>query len=89
MPLHPSIEVVRKPLHKDIVTPSRAIYTEAHYAILCVVEISHVSIDKTKHNASSILPKVESVLPDSAAKIQTISRTAKYYGSFLSHRFHR
>ena len=75
--LHPSIEVLRKPLHKDIVTPSRAIYTEAHYAILCVVEISQVSIDKTKHNASSILPKVEPVLPDSAAKLRTIYRMAK------------
>ena len=83
MPLHPSIEVLRKPMRKDTVTPSRAIYTEAHYAILCVVEISHVSIDKTKHNASSILPKVEPVLPDSAAKIRTISGTAKYYGSFF------
>ena len=89
MPLHPSIEVLRKPMRKDTVTPSRAIYTEAHYAILCVVEISHVSSYKTKHNASSILPKVESVLPDSAAKIRTISGMAKYYGSFLSHRSHR
>lgn len=48
---------MRKPLHKDIVTPSRAIYTEAHYAILCAVEVSHVSSYKKKHNASLILPK--------------------------------
>ena len=70
-------------MRKDTVTPSRAIYTEAHYAILYAFEISQVSIDKTKHNASSILPKVEPVLPDSAAKIRTISGTAKYYGSFF------
>ena len=50
-----SIEVVRKPLHKEIVTMSRAINTEANYAILCEFEISHVSIDKTKHCASLIL----------------------------------
>jgi len=83
MPLHPSIEVLRKPMRKDTVTPSRAIYTEAHYAILYAFEISQVSIDKTKHNASLILPKVEPVLPDSAAKIRTIFGTAKYYGSFF------
>ena len=45
------------PLHKDIVTQSRAIYTEAHYAILCAVEISHVSSYKTKHNASDYFRK--------------------------------
>ena len=56
--LHPFTEAVRKPLHKDIVTPSRAIYTEAHYAILCVVEISHVSANKTKHNASDYFRKI-------------------------------
>ncbi len=86
--LHPSIEVLRKPLHKDIVTPSRAIYTEAHYAILCVVEISQVSIDKTKHNASMIQPKVSSDLSNSVAKIRTIFRTAKYFGRKMIHQGH-
>ena len=47
------LEVLRKPLHKDIVTPPRAIYTEAHYAILYANEISQVS--RTRQSITLLL----------------------------------
>ena len=47
------LEVLRKPLHKDIVTPPRAINTEAHYAILYANEISQVS--RTRQSITLLL----------------------------------
>lgn len=56
--LHPLSAVLRKPNNEDIVIPqSHAIRERAtmiHLALL--IEISQVSLNKTKHNASRFFP---------------------------------
>ena len=55
------MKVLRKPQQKDIAMPAPRYRGESHYAILCCVEISHVSSYKDRHNVS--LFSLKSMMP--------------------------